>query len=97
MFAALLDTGASVTCVSTNVIQALNLHPSGKTTMSGSTGQTTVDQYTFAVAFLFDPQQTPTGQFSGQVQAHFVQGCEFTHHGFGFDILMAATSCAKDT
>src|ERR1700739_4532614 len=53
MFAGLLDTGASVTCVSRNVVQSLALHPSGMTNMSGSTGQSTVDQYTFLVGFIF--------------------------------------------
>jgi len=97
MFAALLDTGASVTCISNNVVQTLGLLPSGKTSMSGSTGQTTVDQYTFGVAFLFGAQQTPTGQISGQLGLHLVQGCEFMHHGFGFDVLIGRDILCKGT
>jgi hypothetical protein len=77
MFAALLDTGGSVSCISKNVVQAVGLLPSGKTSMSGSTGQSTVDQYTFLVAFIFGAQQTPTGAVSGQLNLHLVQGCEF--------------------
>jgi hypothetical protein len=69
-FSALIDTGASVTCISSNVIKTLGLQPSGKTVMSGSTGQNTVDQYAFVVGFMFSVQQNPTGTFSGQINAH---------------------------
>jgi Aspartyl protease len=95
LFAGLLDTGASVTCISSNVVQHLGLQPSGKTSMSGSTGQSTVDQYTFLVAFLFGAQQTPTGQISGQLGVNLVQGCEFMHHGFGFDVLIGRDILCK--
>jgi hypothetical protein len=97
MFAALLDTGASVTCISTKVIQTLGLQPSGKTTMSGSTGQNTVDQYTFIVGFLFGAQQNPTGTVSGEMNIHLVQGCEFMSHGFGFDVLIGRDILCKGT
>jgi hypothetical protein len=95
MFAALLDTGASVTCISKNVVQTVGLHPSGKTSMSGSTGQDTVDQYTFVVGFIFGARQTPAGLVSGQLNAHLVQGCEFQSHGFGFDILIGRDILCK--
>jgi Aspartyl protease len=95
LFAALLDTGASVTCISSNVVQSLGLQPSGKTTMSGSTGASTVDQYTFGVVLVFGAQQTPSGAFSGQLNLHLVQGCEFTHHGFGFDVLIGRDILCK--
>lgn len=88
LFMAMLDTGASCTCISNNVIKALGLAPSGKTTMSGSTGQTVVDQYTFILGFLFGAQQTATGGVSGTLQSHVIQGCEFKNHGFGFDVLV---------
>ena len=94
MFAALIDTGASVTCISSNVVQQLALQPSGKTKMSGSTGAPTVDQYTFLVGFLFG-QQGPTGMISGPVNVHLVQGCEFINHGFGFDVLIGRDILCK--
>jgi hypothetical protein len=97
MFAALLDTGASVTCISKNVVQSLSLQPSGKTSMSGSTGQNTVDQFTFVVGFLFGAQQTPTGAIAGELGAHLVQGCEFMSHGFGFDVLIGRDILCKGT
>lgn len=95
MFMALVDTGASVTCISNKVVQSLRLPPSGKTTMSGSTGRGTVDQYTFGVAFLIGAQQGPSGIISGSLNIHLVQGCEFTNHGFGFDILLGRDIICK--
>jgi Aspartyl protease len=95
MFAGLLDTGASVTCISKNVVQTIGLQPSGKTSMSGSTGASVVDQYTFVVGLLFGAQQAPTGAISGQLHAHLVQGCEFTSHGFGFDVLIGRDILCK--
>jgi hypothetical protein len=95
MFAALLDTGASVSCISKNVVHAVGLLPSGRTSMSGSTGQNVVDQYTFVVGFIFGAQQAPSGAVSGQLNAHLVQGCEFTSHGFGFDVLIGRDILCK--
>jgi hypothetical protein len=97
MFAGLLDTGASVTCISNNVVQTVGLQPSGKTSMSGSTGQTVVDQYTFLVAFIFAAKQSPTGAISGQLNVHLVQGCEFMSHGVGFDVLIGRDILCKGT
>jgi Aspartyl protease len=94
MFAGLIDTGASVTCISANVIQHAGLQPSGKTSMSGSTGVKIVDQYTFLVGFLFG-QPGPSGAISGQMNVHMVQGCEFTNHGFGFDVLIGRDILCK--
>jgi hypothetical protein len=97
MFAGLVDTGASVTCISKNVVQTVGLQPSGKTSMSGSTGASVVDQYSFVVGFLFGQQQTPSGAISGQLHGHLVQGCEFTSHGFGFDVLIGRDILCKGT
>jgi len=95
MFAALLDTGASATCISKNAIQTVGLQPSGKTNMSGSTGQTLVDQYTFLVGLMFGAQQSATGAISGQLHTHLGQGCVFTSHGFGFDVLIGRDILCK--
>lgn len=88
MFMALLDTGASVTCISKNVIDEVQLDPVGKTRMSGATGVTDVDQYNFCVGFISDAVQQPSGIMSGALQLHWVEGCEFSNHGFGFDVLL---------
>lgn len=92
---ALVDTGASSTCVSKSAAQAAGLVPSGKTQMSGATGQGTVDQYTFGVGFIIGAQQTPTGGVTGSLNLHMVQGCEFTNHGFGFDVLLGRDVICK--
>ena len=92
---ALVDTGASVTCVSNNAAQKVGLQPSGKTMMSGSTGQGAVDQYTFGVGFIIGAQQNPGGTISGNISVHLVQGCEFTNHGFGFDVLLGRDIICK--
>lgn len=91
----LVDTGASITCISRATAESVGLVPSGKTTMNGSTGQSAVDQYTFGVGFLFGAQQNPTGTVSGQLNLHLVQGCEFVNHGFGFDLLIGRDIICK--
>jgi hypothetical protein len=94
MFMGLIDTGASATCISAKVVASLVLQPSGKTTLSGSTGQSD-RSYTFVVGFIFGAQQAPTGAVSGQLIPHLVQGCEFTSHGFGFDLLIGRDILCK--
>jgi len=93
----LVDTGASVTCISDKVVQDLGLQPSGKTMMSGSTGAGAVDQHTFGVGFVYGAQQNPTGTFTGGLTLHLVQGCVFMNHGFGFDILLGRDILCKGT
>ena len=97
MFNGLVDTGASATCISKNVVQTVGLQPSGKTSMGGSTGASVVDQYSFVVGFLFGQQQAPTGAISAHLHAYLVQGCEFTSHGFGFDVLIGRDILCKGT
>jgi Aspartyl protease len=95
VFMALADTGASATCISSHVAQTVGLQPSGKTTMSGSTGQNTVDQYTFLLGFMLGATQDPSGHISGSLHTSLVQGCEFTNHGFGFDVLLGRDVLCK--
>lgn len=95
VFLALADTGASSTCISQKVAQDVGLQPSGKTLMSGATGQSPVDQYTFVVAFMLNPTQDPSGHLSGSLASHIVQGCEFANHGFGFDVLLGRDILCK--
>lgn len=94
-FPALFDTGASITCISNSVVKAVGLKPSGKTQMSGSTGQGTVNQYAFVVGLMWGTQQNPTGTFNGNMASHVVQGCEFTNHGFGFEVLLGRDIICK--
>jgi len=60
---ALIDTGASVTCVDPMVFAALQLQPTGSMLMlTPSTGQTPVDADTYDVAIL-----VPNGAHSGLI------------------------------
>jgi hypothetical protein len=54
-----------------------------------------VPSFTFVVGFLFGAQQAPTGAVSDQLNAHLVQGREFTNHGFGFDVLIGRDNDCK--
>ena len=60
MFQALIDTGASSTCISSDVVSRVGLVPTGKTMMSGVTGQKPVDQYSLAWAFCYRRPRTRT-------------------------------------
>jgi Aspartyl protease len=95
LYTALLDTGASITCISNKVVTDVKLAPTGKTQMTGSTGNSPVNTYQFNVGFLFNPIQNPSGQISGQLNLHFVDGCEFSNTGLGFDILMGRDILCK--
>jgi hypothetical protein len=88
MYNALLDTGASTTCVSEKVIADLALHPTGKTQMVGATGVKVVDQYGFAIGLMTSAQPTSAGLLTGQLSLLQVQGCVFDNPGMGFDVLL---------
>jgi predicted aspartyl protease len=53
LFPALIDTGASVTCISPTVVQALNLVPIGKRPMVSATHSIPVNQYLVDLIFPF--------------------------------------------
>jgi len=53
MFPALLDTGASITCISLSVVQALNLVPIGMRPMVSATHAVPVNQYLVDLIFPF--------------------------------------------
>ena len=88
MFNALVDTGATSTCITDNVIRACGLIATGKTIMTGSTGEKPVDQFTFGVAFLTGQKQQPTGEYKGDLHVIGVQGCEFHNAAVAFDVLL---------
>ena len=88
MYTALMDTGASSTCISQKVADEVGLIAVGKTMMSGATGAKPVDQYGFGVGFVFNAKQNPSGTFTGDLNFRPVQGCVFDNHGFGFEVLL---------
>ena len=85
---ALIDTGATVTCISPRIVQEVGLQPTGKSMMTGSTGSSAVNTYQFGVGFLTNPRQTPTGQVAGILDVRIVDGLEFAVQGAAFDILL---------
>ena len=88
MFQALIDTGASSTCISSDVVSRVGLVPTGKTMMSGVTGQKPVDQYSFSLGFLLSPTAHPDGSLSGPIIVRSVQGLEFNKGVASFDVLL---------
>ena len=85
-FKALVDTGASLTCITKNVVDAVSLEPVGKVPISGVSGQTFHHAYLFQVGF--------TVQAEGRniAETHLigsaVQGAEFIAPRGDFDVLL---------
>lgn len=86
-YTALLDTGASGTCVSTKVVKAHSLPPTGKIPVIGVHGTAAVNTYHFGLGVLFPKAQSPAGALIGDMQIMLVDGTEFDNTGCGFDIL----------
>ena len=87
-FQALIDTGASSTCLSSRVVDAVGLQPTGKAMMQGATGASAVNQYSFLVGFVQNSTQRPDGSFDGMLTQMAVQGMEFDGGGSTFDVLL---------
>ena len=65
---ALVDTGASATCVSRSVAAALGLEPAGKTDMQTAGGAVDVNVYDIKKAFLFGATPDNPGQAVRHIQ-----------------------------
>jgi predicted aspartyl protease len=88
IYSALIDTGATSTCITQRVIDEVGLVPVGKTRMTGATGESIVDQYAFGVGFMLNSRQTPTGEVQADLSIASVQGCVFHNGSVAFDILL---------
>ena len=88
IFNGLLDTGASVTCISATVVSNVDLNPTGKVEMLGSTGKRLVNEYFFGIGFMIAQAQQPTGQISSQWELIPIRGSFFEGSGSGFDVLI---------
>lgn len=88
LFNALIDTGATNTCLSQSAIDTVGLIPTGKTLMTGATGQQVVDQYTFGLGFALNQRQQPNGEVQADFNIQIVQGCVFHNGSVGFDVLL---------
>lgn len=88
LYDALIDTGATTTCISQKVVTDLDLNPIGKTQMTGATGVSPVNQYAFGVGFLLQAPQAPAGTVGGNLLVREVQGCLFNKGSATFDVLL---------
>jgi predicted aspartyl protease len=84
---ALIDTGASCTCITPKVVTDVGLTPVGKQSVGGVHGKKIVNQYQFQVALVFPQSQAATGLVNANAMAISVTGVEFDSPG-GFDVLL---------
>jgi hypothetical protein len=96
---ALIDTGATGTCISQRHAQKINLQPIGKRTVHGVSGVAAHNSYVFKIGFPFDvpagiplppgmPSMPPGGRATQlHVVEKIIQGSEFKTGG-NFDILL---------
>jgi hypothetical protein len=97
---ALIDTGATTTCITSGLASRLNLTPIGKVPVHGVSGNAYHNNYLFYVAFPFalppgtvDPNlpPPPPGQVQGQIFIlhRVIQGCELvTSPNASFEVLL---------
>jgi predicted aspartyl protease len=96
MYAALVDTGASCTCISQKVIQDIGLNPIGKQQVGHAQGISAANSYQFQVVFAFPQSQGPTGTIQANLMAHLVMGVEFLPQpGSTFDVLLGRDVICK--
>ncbi len=87
LYFALIDTGASHTCISTKVIKETGLQPTGKLMVGGVHGNQATNSYQFQVGLMFPHGQSPTGAVLANIAAFPVSGMEFISGGT-FDVLL---------
>lgn len=88
LYNALIDTGASCTCISAKVCADLKLKPIGKQNVGGVHGTSAANQYQFQVAVPFGQGQVnPSGTSNVNFFIHSTVGVEVVPSA-GFDILL---------
>ena len=65
---ALVDTGATTTCISKSVATALGIEPTGKVGMQTAGGAVDVNVFSVRMAFLFGKKAKESGESIGQVE-----------------------------
>ena len=95
-FNALIDTGASCTCVSDHAAARAGLKAIGKSPMAGATGVTPKNKYAFAVGFMINPKQDARGTVRSDMFLSLVNGMEFDNHSGGFDVLLGRDIICSD-
>ena len=69
LYAALVDTGASTTCIARSVADALALQPIGKIDMHTAGGSVAVNMYDIHVALLIGSEKKPDGSVTDRFAA----------------------------
>ena len=88
-FSALVDTGATQTCISTKVVQAVCLTPKGKRPMLSASHIVTANTYLFSIGFPMGIAPDPRGTVSGNMFVFdTIDGMEFNSSGAAFDVLL---------
>ena len=88
-YMALLDMGASCTCISAKVISDCSLTPVGKQPVGGVHGHQPTNLYQFRVGVVFSQAPLPSGIVSASIVAFPVTGAEFVPPTPGiFDVLL---------
>lgn len=88
-FRALLDTGATQTCITTKVVQDVGLTPKGRRPMLSASHTVTVNTYLFSIGFPMGVAPDPRGTVSGNMFIfHAIDGMEFNAGGSTFDVLL---------
>ena len=98
---ALIDTGATTTCITSRLARDLNLQPVGKVQVHGVSGVVAHNSYLFLVGFPFavapgtplPPGHPPPGPGETTTQTHIldkiIEGCEFNGgDNPAFDVLL---------
>jgi predicted aspartyl protease len=91
MFKALVDTGATSTCITQRVASEVGLLPVGKVPIMGVSGQSYHNNYLFHVGFtisLENPENTNELQVEAHISAAQIQGAELVIPGGEFDVLL---------
>jgi Aspartyl protease len=95
MYMALVDSGASSTCISSRIVKEVGLSPIGKIQVAGVHGSTPTNSYQFAVGFILPVRQEATGAIFGNMTGFVVDGTEFVNDGCGFDVLLGRDILCK--
>jgi hypothetical protein len=96
LYAALLDTGASATCISADAVKDAGLLPIGKQGMVGVGGVSATNLYQFHVGIAQNQTIQPTGGTSVSFALFPVQGMEFVKTGGAtFDVLIGRDILCK--
>jgi len=91
MYKALVDTGASSTCITKKVADDLGLSPIGQVPIMGVSGKSYHNNYLFYVGFtiqVVDPENPSQNTMRMHMANKAIQGVELALQGDQFDVLL---------